>query len=54
MKRAFSALCILLLSFLGLQAAQVDTLLVHSESMDKDIKILAIRPDKAMKGKSAQ
>ena len=50
MKRAFSALCIILLSFLGLQAAQVDTLLVHSESMNKDIKVLAIRPDKAMKG----
>ena len=50
MKRTFSALCIFLLSFLGLQAAQVDTLLVHSESMNKDIKVLAIRPDKAMKG----
>ena len=51
MKRTFSALCIFLLSFLGLQAAQVDTLLVHSESMNKDIKVLAIRPDKAMRGK---
>ena len=30
---------------LGLQAAQVDTLLVRSESMNKDIKVVAIRPD---------
>ena len=50
MKRTFSALCILLLACLGLQAAQVDTLLVRSESMDKDIPIVTIRPDKAVKG----
>ena len=50
MKRAFCAICIFFVAFLGMQAAQVDTLLVHSESMNKDIKVLAIRPDKAMKG----
>ena len=50
MKRIFNAVCICLLSFLNLQAAQVDTLMVHSESMNKDIKIVAIRPDKAVKG----
>ena len=50
MKRIFSAICIALLSYLGMQAAQVDTLLVHSQSMDKNIKVLAIRPDKAIKG----
>ena len=33
-----------------MQAAQVDTLMVRSESMNKDIQIVAIRPDKAVKG----
>ena len=50
MKRTFSAVCICLLACLGLQAAQVDTLMVRSESMNKDIKIVAVRPDKALKG----
>ena len=50
MKRTFSTVCICLLACLGLQAAQVDTLMVRSESMNKDIKIVAVRPDKAMKG----
>lgn len=50
MKRTFGTLCLLLMACLGLQAAQVDTLLVRSESMNKDIKVVAIRPDKAMKG----
>ena len=45
MKRTFSAVCICLLACLGMQAAQVDTLLVRSESMNKDIKVVAIRPD---------
>jgi len=50
MKRTFSAVLICLLASLGMQAAQVDTLLVRSESMNKDIKVVAVRPDKAMKG----
>ena len=50
MKRTFSTVCICLLACLGLQAAQVDTLMVRSESMNKDIKIVAVRPDKAVKG----
>ena len=50
MKKLVGAVCICLLACLNLQAAQVDTLLVRSESMNKDIKIVAIRPDKAMKG----
>ena len=49
-RRTFSALCVFLLACLGLQAAQVDTLMVRSESMNKDIQIVAIRPDKAVKG----
>ena len=49
-KRTFSALCVFLLACLGLQAAQVDTLMVRSESMNKDIQVVAIRPDKAVKG----
>ena len=50
MKRTFGTICLFLMACLGLQAAQVDTLLVHSESMNKDIKVVAVRPDKAMKG----
>ena len=50
MKRIFSAALICLLACLGMQAAQVDTLMVRSESMNKDIQIVAIRPDKAVKG----
>ena len=50
MKRTFGAICLFLLACLGLQAAQVDTLLVHSPSMNKDIKIVSIQPDKALKG----
>ncbi|MBR4043908.1 MAG: esterase family protein [Bacteroidaceae bacterium] len=50
MKKAFSALCICLWACFSIQAAQVDTLMVRSNSMDKDIKVVAIRPDKAVKG----
>ena len=50
MKRTFGAVCICLLACLSLQAAQVDTLMVRSESMNKDIKIVAIQPDKAVQG----
>ena len=50
MKRTFSTVCICLLACLNLQAAQVDTLMVRSESMNKDIKIVAIQPEKAVKG----
>ena len=50
MKRAFSVVCICIMACLGLQAAKVDTLMVHSKSMNKEIKVVAIRPDKAMKG----
>ena len=49
-RKTFSTLCFFLIACLGLQAAQVDTLMVRSESMNKDIKIVAIRPDKAVKG----
>ena len=50
MKRTFGVICLFLLACLGLQAAQVDTLFVNSPSMNKDIKIVSIRPDKALKG----
>lgn len=50
MKRTFGTICLFLVTCLGLQAAQVDTLLVRSESMNKDIKTVLIRPDKAVKG----
>ena len=50
MKRLLGIACICMMACLGLQAAQVDTLNVYSKSMDKDIKVVAIRPDKALKG----
>ena len=50
MKKTFGAICLFLMACLSLQAAQVDTLIVRSESMNKDIKVVAIRPDKAVKG----
>ena len=49
-RKTFSAFCVFLLACFSLQAAQVDTLMVHSESMKKDIQIVAVRPDKAVKG----
>lgn len=52
MKKLFGAILICLFTSLGLQAAQVDTLLVHSESMNKDIKVVTICPDKAIKGEN--
>lgn len=50
MKRTFSTVCLFLMAYLGMQAAQVDTLLVRSENMNKDLKIVTIQPDKAIKG----
>lgn len=50
MRRAFSVVCICIMACLGLQAAKVDTLMVHSKSMNKEVKVVAIRPDKAMTG----
>ena len=50
MKRTFSAALVCLLACLGMQAAQVDTLMVRSKSMNKNIQIVAIRPDKAVTG----
>lgn len=45
---------LLLSAFLGAgisaQAAVVDTLAVHSASMNKEVKVVTIRPDKAVKG----
>ena len=49
-RKTFSACCAFLLACFSLQAAQVDTLMVRSESMKKDIQIVAVRPDKAVKG----
>ena len=49
-KKLLGLICMSLFACFSLQAAQVDTLLVRSESMNKDIKVVAIRPDKAVKG----
>jgi hypothetical protein len=48
-KKLLGLICMSLFACFSLQAAQVDTLLVRSESMNKDIKVVAIRPDKAVK-----
>ena len=50
MKKAISTACLLIMACLSLQAAKVDTLMVRSESMNKDIKVVTIRPDKALNG----
>ena len=49
-KKLLALLCMSLFACFSLQAAQVDTLMVRSESMNKDIKVVAVRPDKALKG----
>mgnify|MGYP000059066895 CR=1 FL=1 len=52
MKKQFLALFIGLFCLsAGMQAAKVDTLQVHSAAMNKDVKVLTIRPDKAVAGK---
>lgn len=43
-------LILLCFSWLSIQAAKVDTLNVHSKSMNKDVTVLTITPDKALKG----
>lgn len=47
MKRKFCLLSFLLL-FASLQAARVDTLLVNSPSMKKEVKVVFILPDKSL------
>ena len=49
-RKTFCTLCIFLLACFSIQAAQVDTLMVHSASMNNDIKVVTICPDKAIKG----
>lgn len=49
-KKLLGLLCMSLFACFSLQAAQVDTLMVRSESMKKDIKVVTVRPDKAVKG----
>ena len=34
----------------GMQAAKVDTLSVHSDAMNKEVQVITICPDKAMAG----
>ena len=35
----------------GMQAAKVDTLSVHSDAMNKEVQVITICPDKAMAGR---
>ena len=49
-KKLLGLICMSRFACFSLQAAQVDTLFVHSPSMNKDIKIVSIQPDKALKG----
>ena len=51
MKKLFPALFLGLLCLsAGMQAAKVDTLEVRSNAMSKDVKVVTIRPDKAVRG----
>ncbi len=50
MRKVFSTVCLLLIACLGIQAAKVDTVKVRSQKMNKDIEVVTIRPDKALKG----
>lgn len=51
MHKRFIALFIGLLCFsAGVRAAKVDTLSVRSDAMNKDVKVVTIRPDKAVAG----
>lgn len=48
----FLLACLLQVAALGLQAARVDTVLVKSPSMKKDVQVLYILPDKALGGQA--
>lgn len=51
MKKRFIALFIGLLCLpVGMRAAKVDTLWVRSDAMDKNVKVVTVRPDKAVVG----
>lgn len=50
MKKTVGIICLFFMACLSLQAAQVDTLMIRSESMDKDIQVVTIQPDKSIKG----
>lgn len=50
MKKQLLLLCLFFAMAMGVQAAKVDTLLVHSDIMNKDVKVLTICPDKALAG----
>lgn len=50
MRKVFSTVCLLFIACLGIQAAKVDTVKVRSQKMNKDIEVVTIRPDKALKG----
>lgn len=49
MKKLLSLLGLFFL-FVGVQAAKVDTVLVHSEVMNKDVKVVTVCPDKMLDG----
>ncbi len=42
--------CFCLFGCIGAQAGKVDTIMVHSATMNKDVKVYTIVPDKALKG----
>ena len=50
MKKKFVFLCLALWSAIGMQAAKVDTVLVHSPSMNKGVKVITVCPDKMQAG----
>lgn len=50
MRKKLLFLCLALWAAVGVRAAQVDTVLVHSSSMNKDIKVIAVCPDRMKTG----
>lgn len=50
MKKLLLVGCLSLYGLMGLQAAKVDTVKVHSASMNKEIGVIIVCPDKALKG----
>ncbi|MGL4852089.1 MAG: alpha/beta hydrolase, partial [Phocaeicola sp.] len=52
MKKAILLICLLCVACFNLQAAQVDTLQLYSPSMEKEVTVVTIVPQKALSGEN--